>query len=156
MQGQISIVKMVEEGKLNLPYLFVCFLYLKRTALICAVYGIDLDASNINTSNLDLIAQTNPHHFDIMKNIIMCHPNLHYATLDSPQYEIKGITPLCLASYLGKADIIQLLLDDGRVNVDGTDSKNATALMYAGMFSLSPCYISPFSSPFMSMHSQRW
>ncbi|CEG63058.1 hypothetical protein RMATCC62417_00266 [Rhizopus microsporus] len=131
VQGQISIVKMVEEGKLNLPYLFVCFLCLERTALICAVYGIDLDASNINTSNLDLIAQTNPHHFDIMKNIIMCHPNLHYATLDSPQYEIKGITPLCLASYLGKADIIQLLLDDGRVNVDGTDSKNATALMYA-------------------------
>ncbi|OAD07154.1 hypothetical protein MUCCIDRAFT_133745, partial [Mucor lusitanicus CBS 277.49] len=42
-----------------------------------------------------------------------------------------GITPLCLASYLGKADIIQLLLEDGRVNVDGTDSKNATALMYA-------------------------
>lgn len=102
-----------------------------RTALVCAIYGLDLDASNINTSNLHLISQTNPSHFDIMKNILLCHPNLYYATLDSPQYEIKGITPLCLASYLGKADIIQLLLDDGRVNVDGTDSKNATALMYA-------------------------
>ncbi|GAA5809234.1 hypothetical protein MFLAVUS_002639 [Mucor flavus] len=102
-----------------------------RTALVCAIYGLDLDASNINTSNLPLISQTNPSHFDIMKNILLCHPNLYYATLDSPQYEIKGITPLCLASYLGKSDIIQLLLDDGRVNVDGTDSKNATALMYA-------------------------
>ncbi|RCI03883.1 hypothetical protein CU098_010454 [Rhizopus stolonifer] len=102
-----------------------------RTALVCAIYGLDLDASNINTSNLDLISQTNSQHFEIMKNIIMCHPNLYYATLDSPQYEIKGITPLCLTSYLGKTDIIQLLLDDGRVNVDGTDSKNATALMYA-------------------------
>jgi ankyrin repeat protein len=103
-----------------------------RTALVCAIYGLDLDASNINTSNLDLISQTNPNHFDIMKDILMSDPNLYYATLDSPQYEIKGITPLCLTSYLGKTDIIQLLLDDGRVNVDGTDSKNATALMYAG------------------------
>jgi ankyrin repeat protein len=103
-----------------------------RTALVCAIYGLDLDASNINTSNLHLISQTNSSHFDIMKNILLCHPNLYYATLDAPQYEIKGITPLCLASYLGKADIIQLLLEDGRVNVDGTDSKNATALMYAG------------------------
>ncbi|KAK4517996.1 uncharacterized protein ATC70_001345 [Mucor velutinosus] len=102
-----------------------------RTALVCAIYGLDLDASNINTSNLHLISQTNPSHFDIMKNILLCHPNLYYATLDAPQYEIKGITPLCLASYLGKADILQLLLEDGRVNVDGTDSKNATALMYA-------------------------
>ncbi|KAI8073501.1 uncharacterized protein B0P05DRAFT_573039 [Gilbertella persicaria] len=102
-----------------------------RTAIVCAIYGLDLDASNINTSNLHLISQTNATHFDIMKNILLCHPNLYSATLDSPQYEIKGITPLCLASYLGKAEVIQLLLEDGRVNVDGTDSKNATALMYA-------------------------
>lgn len=67
-----------------------------------------------------------------MKNILLRHPNLSVSTVDSPQYEIKGITPLCLASYLSKAEIIRLLLDDGRVNVDGTDSKNATALMYAG------------------------
>ncbi|KAG0173493.1 hypothetical protein DFQ30_007845 [Apophysomyces sp. BC1015] len=102
-----------------------------RTALICAIYGLDLDATNINTSNLDLISQTHETHLDIMKNALLSHPNLYASTLDSPQYEIKGITPLCLASYLGKAEIIQLLLDDGRVNVDGTDSKNATALMYA-------------------------
>ncbi|KAI8989343.1 hypothetical protein BDB01DRAFT_904073 [Pilobolus umbonatus] len=102
-----------------------------RTALVCAIYGLDLNASDINTSNLHLISQTNTFHFDVMKNILLCHPNLSCATLDSPQNEIKGITPLCLASYLGKADIIQLLLDDGRVHVDGTDSKNATALMYA-------------------------
>ncbi|KAI8393691.1 uncharacterized protein BYT42DRAFT_640825 [Radiomyces spectabilis] len=102
-----------------------------RTALVCAIYGLDLDASNINTSNLHLIAQTHERHFDIMKNILLRHPNLYVSTLDASQYEIKGITPLCLASYLGKAEIIQLLLDDGRVNVDGTDSKNATALMYA-------------------------
>lgn len=69
---------------------------------------------------------------DILKNILLCHPNLYYATLDSPQNEIKGITPLCLASYLGKIELVQTLLEDGRVNVDGTDSKNATALMYAG------------------------
>lgn len=67
-----------------------------------------------------------------MKNVLLRHPNLYVATLDAPQYEIKGITPLCLASYLGKSDIIQLLLEDGRVDVNGTDSKNASALMYAG------------------------
>ncbi|CAO3590314.1 unnamed protein product [Absidia cylindrospora] len=102
-----------------------------RTALICAIYGLDLDASNINTSNLNLISQTHDAHFSIMKNVLLRHPNLYVATLDSPQYEIKGITPLCLASYLGKSEIIQLLLEDGRVDVDGTDSKNASALMYA-------------------------
>lgn len=100
--------------------------------MICAIYGLDLDASNINTSNLHLISQTHDAHLSIMKNVLLRHPNLYVATLDSPQYEIKGITPLCLASYLGKPEIIQLLLEDGRVDVDGTDSKNASALMYAG------------------------
>lgn len=103
-----------------------------RTALICAIYGLDMDASNIDASNLPLISKTHESHVSILKNVLLRHPNLYVSTLDSPQYEIKGITPLCLASYLGKSDIIQLLLDDGRVNVDGTDSKNASALMYAG------------------------
>ncbi|SAL96596.1 hypothetical protein [Absidia glauca] len=102
-----------------------------RTALICAIYGLDLDTSNINTTNLHLISQTHEAHLSIMKNVLLRHPNLYVATLDAPQYEIKGITPLCLASYLGKSEIIQLLLEDGRVDVNGTDSKNASALMYA-------------------------
>ncbi|KAI8064636.1 hypothetical protein BC940DRAFT_259800 [Gongronella butleri] len=104
---------------------------LGRTALICAIYGLDLDAANINASNLPFISQSHKSHLHIMKNILLQHPNIFVATLNAPQYEIKGITPLCLASYLGKTDIIQLLLEDGRVDVDGTDSKNATALMYA-------------------------
>ncbi|KAI9493692.1 hypothetical protein BDB00DRAFT_928824 [Zychaea mexicana] len=102
-----------------------------RTALICAIYGLDLDVADINTANLPLISKTHEHHLEIMRNILLRHPNIDVTTLNSPQYEIKGITPLCLASYLGKAEIIQLLLEDGRVNVDGTDSKSATALMYA-------------------------
>ncbi|ORX43535.1 ankyrin [Hesseltinella vesiculosa] len=104
---------------------------LGRTALICAIYGLDLDATNINVSNLHFISQSHKNHLHIMKNILLQHPNIFVATLNSPQYEIKGITPLCLASYLGKNDIIKVLLEDGRVDVDGTDSKNATALMYA-------------------------
>lgn len=103
-----------------------------RTALICAIYGLDLDVGNINTTNLPLISKTHDAHYDIMKNILLRHPNLFVSTLDAPQFEIKGITPLCLASYLSKTDVIQLLLEDGRINVDGTDSKSATALMYAG------------------------
>ncbi|CAO3598400.1 unnamed protein product [Absidia cylindrospora] len=102
-----------------------------RTALICAIHGLDMDASDINTSNLHLISQTHHTHLLIMKKILLRHPNLYVSTLNSPQYEIKGITPLCLASYLGKSEMIELLLEDGRVDVDGTDSKNASALMYA-------------------------
>ncbi|ORZ17827.1 hypothetical protein BCR42DRAFT_350241 [Absidia repens] len=102
-----------------------------RTALICAIHGLDMDASDINTSNLHLISQTHNTHLLIMKKILLRHPNLYVSTLNSPQYEIKGITPLCLASYLGKSEMIELLLEDGRVDVDGTDSKNASALMYA-------------------------
>ena len=113
---------------------------------------MDLDVGDINTANLPLISQTHEHHFDIMKNILLCHPNIDVTTLNSPQYEIKGITPLCLASYLGKTEIIQLLLEDGRVNVDGTDSKSATAFMYAGKIYMF-FFISFVSLPFQHHHA---
>ncbi|KAI8344279.1 hypothetical protein BC941DRAFT_491902 [Chlamydoabsidia padenii] len=102
-----------------------------RTALICAIFGLDLDTSDINPACLQLISKTHESHLSIMKNVLLRHPNLYVATLNAPQYEINGITPLCLASYLGKSDIIQLLLEDGRVDVNGTDSKNKSALIYA-------------------------
>ncbi|KAI8576266.1 hypothetical protein K450DRAFT_179544 [Umbelopsis ramanniana AG] len=66
-----------------------------------------------------------------MRNCLLGHHNLHVATLDSAQNDANGITPLCMASYLGKTEIMTLLLEDGRVNVDGADNKNATPLMYA-------------------------
>lgn len=71
-----------------------------------------------------------------MRNCLLGHPNLHVATLDAAQNEATGITPLCLASYLGKTEMMTLLLEDGRVNVDGADNKNATPLMYAGEYNL--------------------
>ncbi|KAH8554577.1 hypothetical protein BGW37DRAFT_405434, partial [Umbelopsis sp. PMI_123] len=102
-----------------------------RTAVMCAIYGLDLDSSCINGANAPLIAQTHQSHLDIMRNCLLGHHNLHVATLDSAQNDANGITPLCMASYLGKTEIMTLLLEDGRVNVDGADNKNATPLMYA-------------------------
>lgn len=106
--------------------------YVFSTAIMCAIYGLDLDSSCINGANAPLIAQTHPTHLDIMRNCLLGHHNLHVSTLDSAQNDANGITPLCMASYLGKTEIMTLLLEDGRVNVDGADNKNATPLMYAG------------------------
>lgn len=44
---------------------------------------------------------------------------------------LKGITPLCLAAYLGKLNMVRCLLEEG-ANVDAADRNGATALMYAG------------------------
>ncbi|KAF9933489.1 hypothetical protein FBU30_005330 [Linnemannia zychae] len=100
-----------------------------RTPLLCAVYG--LDTLTITPANLALIAQTSPAHLSILRNCILPHPSITLSTLNAPQDEIKGITPLCLASYLGKEVVVKCLLEAGKVDVDATDRKGATALMYA-------------------------
>ncbi|KAF9431905.1 hypothetical protein BGZ76_011537 [Entomortierella beljakovae] len=100
-----------------------------RTPLLCAVYG--LDTLTITPANLALISQTSPAHLSILRNCILPHPSITLSTLNAPQDEIKGITPLCLASYLGKEVVVKCLLEAGKVDVDATDRKGATALMYA-------------------------
>ncbi|KAG0215925.1 hypothetical protein BGX28_007151 [Mortierella sp. GBA30] len=100
-----------------------------RTPLLCAVYG--LDTTTITPANLALISQTSPAHLSILRNCILPHPSITLSTLNAPQDEIKGITPLCLASYLGKEVVVKCLLEAGKVDVDATDRKGATALMYA-------------------------
>ncbi|KAF9291691.1 hypothetical protein BGZ68_002715 [Mortierella alpina] len=100
-----------------------------RTPLLCAVYG--LDTLTITPANLALISQTSPAHLSILRNCILPHPSITLSTLNAPQDEIKGITPLCLASYLGKEIVVKCLLEAGKVDVDATDRKGATALMYA-------------------------
>ncbi|KAI7817570.1 hypothetical protein BC939DRAFT_496544 [Gamsiella multidivaricata] len=100
-----------------------------RTPLLCAVYG--LDTLTITPANLALISQTSPAHLSILRNCILPHPSITLSTLNAPQDEIKGITPLCLASYLGKEVVVRCLLEAGKVDVDATDRKGATALMYA-------------------------
>lgn len=101
---------------------------------MCAVYG--LDTLTITPANLALISQTSPAHLSILRNCILPHPSITLSTLNAPQDEIKGITPLCLASYLGKEVVVKCLLEAGKVDVDATDRKGATALMYAGKLSL--------------------
>ncbi|KAF9908507.1 hypothetical protein EC991_009771 [Linnemannia zychae] len=100
-----------------------------RTPLLCAVYG--LDTLTITPANLALISQTSPAHLSILRHCILPHPSITLSTLNAPQDEIKGITPLCLASYLGKEVVVKCLLEAGKVDVDATDRKGATALMYA-------------------------
>ncbi|KAI8597875.1 hypothetical protein EDD21DRAFT_407267 [Dissophora ornata] len=100
-----------------------------RTPLLCAVYG--LDTLTITPANLALISQTSPAHLSILRNCILPHPSITLSTLNAPQDEVKGITPLCLASYLGKEVVVKCLLEAGKVDVDATDRKGATALMYA-------------------------
>ncbi|KAG0267584.1 hypothetical protein BG011_002892 [Mortierella polycephala] len=100
-----------------------------RTPLLCAVYG--LDTLTITPANLALISQTSPAHLSILRNCILPHPSITLSTLNAPQDEIKGITPLCLSSYLGKEVVVKCLLEAGKVDVDATDRKGATALMYA-------------------------
>ncbi|KAG0271839.1 hypothetical protein BGZ95_000287 [Linnemannia exigua] len=102
-----------------------------RTPLLCAVYG--LDTLTITPANLALISQTSPAHLSILRHCILPHPSITLSTLNAPQDEIKGITPLSLASYLGKEVVVKCLLEAGKVDVDATDRKGATALMYAGM-----------------------
>ncbi|KAF9999494.1 hypothetical protein BGZ79_006885 [Entomortierella chlamydospora] len=103
-----------------------------RTPLLCAIYG--LDTLTITPANLALISQTSPAHLSILRNCILPHPSITLSTLNAPQDEIKGITPLCLASYLGKEVVVRCLLEAGKVDVDATDRKGATALMYAGKY----------------------
>ncbi|KAF9185814.1 hypothetical protein BGZ50_002854 [Haplosporangium sp. Z 11] len=100
-----------------------------RTPLLCAVYG--LDTLTITPANLALISQTSSAHLSILRNCILPHPSITLSTLNAPQDEIKGITPLCLSSYLGKEVVVKCLLEAGKVDVDATDRKGATALMYA-------------------------
>ncbi|KAJ3049788.1 hypothetical protein HK097_009216 [Rhizophlyctis rosea] len=52
--------------------------------------------------------------------------------VDHPQdsSELRGVTPLCLAAYLGKAELVQTLLEEG-ANVNARDRNGATPLMYA-------------------------
>ncbi|RUS13844.1 ankyrin repeat-containing domain protein, partial [Jimgerdemannia flammicorona] len=96
--------------------------------LVCAIYGLDTLA--ITSTNLSLVSSTHPLHLSALRALLH-HPNLHTSTIDAPQEDIHGVTPLCLASYLGKAEVVSSLLEEANVNVEGGEKSGATALMYA-------------------------
>ncbi|KAL1923528.1 uncharacterized protein VTP21DRAFT_8508 [Calcarisporiella thermophila] len=101
-----------------------------RTPLVCAIYG--LDAMTITTQNLPLISQSHPKHLAVIEKCLLFHPNISRETLNDPQKAIRGITPLCLASYLGKEPVLRLLLEmvGKGIDIDATDYNGATPLMY--------------------------
>lgn len=100
-----------------------------RTALICAIYGID--TLTLDTSTLACITKQELGHARVMDRLLR-QPTLSLSSLNAPQDAIKGITPLALASYLGKDRIVASLLQDGtHCQVNSCDRNGATALMYA-------------------------
>ncbi|KAL7753065.1 hypothetical protein RI367_001517 [Sorochytrium milnesiophthora] len=100
---------------------------LGRTPLIAAIYG--LDTLDVNLDNLDYVQQTHPQHMAVFKYLLNSIPNVA-AQLNARYDVIHGITPLILAAYFGKHDLVLAMLEAG-ADVDAPDSQNATALMYA-------------------------
>jgi ankyrin repeat protein len=101
---------------------------------MCAIYGA-IDTLKITTDNYLTITQDNYDHVSIAR-ILLKSLNAEHQFNDAvniPQegHLLKGITPLCLAAYLGKLSMVRCLLEEG-ANVNAADRNGATALMYAG------------------------
>lgn len=121
-----------------------------RNAITCAIYG-SLDTLVITPANYAAITECKPQHVAILKILLQ-----HFAkklkkeefdeAVNKPQDGpfLRGITPLCLASYLGKVELVRVLLEEGTA-VDARDRNGATALMYACRLSLLLYWISLFS-----------
>lgn len=97
---------------------------------MCAIFGID--TTTISGDNLSFLSQTHPSHLSIIRHCLLAHPAISDDTINSPQDTINGITPLCLAAYLGKEVVVRCLLEAGKAKVDSRDRNGHTALMYAG------------------------
>ncbi|KAI9226872.1 MAG: ankyrin repeat-containing domain protein [Piptocephalis tieghemiana] len=101
----------------------------ERSALLCAIYG--LDTLRATQATLDYLTLEHPSHLIILRDHLLCHPRLNSRSLHAPQDAVLGLTLACLAAYLDKAAMLKLLLTVGRVEPDGRDWNDATALMYA-------------------------
>jgi hypothetical protein len=62
---------------------------------------------------------------------IVTHPQVSLYTLNAPQDDMHGVTPLGVAAWLNAAKAVQVCLDAsaGAVAVDAPDAQCATALM---------------------------
>ncbi|ORX59859.1 ankyrin [Piromyces finnis] len=109
-----------------------------RTPFICCIYG-SLDTLLVTPENYSKIVQITDNHLKIAKIYLKWLRNNDIDNFDIvvnlPQNNtgLRGITPLCLASYLGKTKLVKLLIEEG-ADVNGQDKNGATALMYAGKY----------------------
>ncbi|KAI9092611.1 ankyrin repeat-containing domain protein [Phlyctochytrium arcticum] len=102
-----------------------------RSALICAIYGCfdTLDIASINYKDL---TESRPEHLVIaqilLQQLLSVDPTrqIFDQVVNQPQtgISLRGITPLCLAAYLGKASMVKVLLDGGAA-VDACDKNGA-------------------------------
>ncbi|KAL3896946.1 MAG: hypothetical protein SGCHY_003747 [Lobulomycetales sp.] len=109
---------------------------LGRSPLVCAIMGSQ-DSLQIDESNIASLSHTSPAHLKITAMLLdallnRCTRAVFSRVLDSPleTESLCGITPLCLAAYLGKHEIVREMLVHG-AKVDARDANGATALMYA-------------------------
>ncbi|KAI9591802.1 hypothetical protein BDF19DRAFT_249794 [Syncephalis fuscata] len=73
-----------------------------------------------------------PSHLTIVREYLLCHPQLTRVTRETPTVAAMNMTPLGLAAFLGKPRTVELLLTAGQpVAVDGRDMERRTALMHA-------------------------
>jgi hypothetical protein len=103
-----------------------------RTAIVCAIYG-SIDSVDINPTTFKTIMTCLPQQTSIL-NLILSFIAKYYSSTVLSHYidsiVMESITPLCLASYLGKTDLVKLLIAYG-ANVDAQDLSHSTPLMYA-------------------------
>jgi len=106
-----------------------------RTPFICCIYG-SLDTLLVTPENYSKIVQISDNHLIIAKIFLKWLRNSGTENFNNivnfPQNNsgLRGITPLCLASYLGKTKLVKILIEEG-ADVNGQDKNGATALMYA-------------------------
>ncbi|KAK9719006.1 hypothetical protein K7432_005098 [Basidiobolus ranarum] len=82
----------------------------------------------VTSENITQASFTHPSHLAILRKLI---PTFKASYLNEPCPTLNGITPLCLASYLGKYKVVLALIEEGKADVDSPDSNGATPLMYA-------------------------
>ncbi|KAJ3093214.1 Ankyrin repeat domain-containing protein 22 [Quaeritorhiza haematococci] len=105
-----------------------------RTALICAIFG-HVDTLQITPANCQVVTKCTPVHLSLVQLLLQglaSNRQIFPEVVNQPQDApfLRGITPLCLAAYLGKVEVVRALLAAG-AEVDGRDKNGATALMYA-------------------------
>ncbi|KAI0035363.1 hypothetical protein K488DRAFT_83069 [Vararia minispora EC-137] len=98
-----------------------------RSSLACAFTGADWETADASDASF-----MNPARLAVIQ-LLVTHPHISLYTLNAPQDELRGVTPLGVAAWLNAAEAVRICLDAGAglFAIDSPDAHNATALMYA-------------------------